>query len=229
MNKTFNFPYLLLEDEEWVYALDSINYAVSNLGRVFSIRRGLLLKPVLAKGCREYPRVWIDGKKEKLHKIVWISFNGPIKTGLVIRHLNDNREDNRLVNLSIGSQRENVFDARNNGILTKTLSISDAENIVELRNLGFSQREISEKLNLPFTNVGSVLYENAFNLQDKIKLKGNKLHLSKEQVFEILTKLKLGISRKEIVKALDLKKHVVDDVASGRAYLAFIEEFKRDG
>lgn len=54
-----------------------------------------------------------------VHSLVLLSFVGPRPDGLVIRHLNDNRIDNRLVNLSYGTQQENWEDRRRNEAISR--------------------------------------------------------------------------------------------------------------
>ncbi len=67
-------------------------------------------------------RVWInmsnDGKtrKTKLAHIMLITFVGPAKIGQVARHLDDNPGNNRLENLTWGTQSENMADKVANGL-----------------------------------------------------------------------------------------------------------------
>jgi hypothetical protein len=57
-----------------------------------------------------------EGKQKSItvHSLILLAFVGQRPEGLVIRHLNDNRIDNRLVNLQYGTQEENWEDRRRN-------------------------------------------------------------------------------------------------------------------
>lgn len=49
--------------------------------------------------------------KEHVNRIVWEAFNGDIPTNHVIDHINDDRQDNRLVNLQLLTRSENCKKA----------------------------------------------------------------------------------------------------------------------
>ena len=89
-------------------------YEVSNLGRVKSLNylktgKEKILKERLHLG---YNRVVLYkngvGKNYGVHRLVWSAFNGPIPKGLVINHLNEIKNDNRLCNLEICTSKENT-------------------------------------------------------------------------------------------------------------------------
>lgn len=66
-----------------------------------------------------YKRVSLKNKKDQCPvKIATILGNilfGPLGDGVVIRHLNDDRTDDRLCNLAVGTPCDNVEDAIRNG------------------------------------------------------------------------------------------------------------------
>lgn len=99
-------------------------YEVSNYGRVRSLTRyvktaidyhtkrlikGKLLKSDIVSG---YDRVdlCVEGSVAHyfIHRLVWGAFNGPIPEGMQINHLNEDKTDNRLENLSLVTPKENV-------------------------------------------------------------------------------------------------------------------------
>lgn len=54
-------------------------------------------------------------RHEKLHRLLWEFYNQQaIPEGLMVRHLNDDKQDNREVNLALGSHRDNMDDRRKN-------------------------------------------------------------------------------------------------------------------
>lgn len=89
-------------------------YQVSNLGRVKSFPRPgnwkeRILNPIINKG---YLHVGLrkDGKEKRfrVHRLVVEAFLGKIPDGFVVNHINEIKSDNRLENLEIVTQKENV-------------------------------------------------------------------------------------------------------------------------
>lgn len=117
--------------EEWrpVVGYEGL-YEVSSIGRVRSHERTVFFtdmrvrtwpatirKTPLSHG---YPSVNLtdnDGnhRTRPVHRLVAEAFIGPILEGMVVRHLNDVPTDNRLENLAIGTQSENILDCVRNG------------------------------------------------------------------------------------------------------------------
>lgn len=87
------------------------NYEVSDMGNVRNKRTGRILKPeVVHNG---YLRVTIGKKRYRIHRLVYETFVGPIPEGYQIDHINEKRQDNRLVNLQVLTQAENLQKAHN--------------------------------------------------------------------------------------------------------------------
>jgi hypothetical protein len=103
--------------EEWrpIAGYEGI-YDVSNTGSVRSwtkAKRGGLLAPAhdsdgyLVLGLSRSGRA----KRHKVHRLVLEAFVGPKPAGLICRHLNGIKTDNRLTNLAYGTYSENLLDA----------------------------------------------------------------------------------------------------------------------
>jgi hypothetical protein len=103
-------------------------YSASDQGRIRSEERlcnnrwggqrlveSKIMAGSVANGYRQVG-LMTDGKQKAItvHSLILLAFVGPRAEGLVIRHLNDNRIDNRLVNLQYGTQQENWEDRRRN-------------------------------------------------------------------------------------------------------------------
>jgi len=105
-------------DEDWRVIESYPNYKVSDLGRVFSIKRGKCLK--LTETPRGYYRVSLYKNKKLrsvfVHRIVLDIFAKDRHfKGAITRHVNGIKTDNRIDNLKWGTQKENEQDKRAHG------------------------------------------------------------------------------------------------------------------
>ena len=103
-------------------------YEVSSLGRVRSlprrtvcgVRGGQVLKTRLRGeywGISLYRRGGRIGKQYTVHKLVAMAFLGPIPDGMNVLHGPAGALDNRVGNLRIGTQRENIHDKFRDGTM----------------------------------------------------------------------------------------------------------------
>jgi len=99
--------------EEWKSIIGFEDYMVSDQGRVksFKRRKERILKHCNSEGYHKV-NLYKEGKLKtfKVHQLVMIGFMGftPCGDTLVINHINGVKTDNRLVNLEITTQRDNV-------------------------------------------------------------------------------------------------------------------------
>lgn len=101
--------------ERWK-AIDGFpGYEVSDLGCVRS--RGRI--KATDRDPKGYLRVklWRNSKptNARVNRLVVIAFIGPIPDGMVVRHMNGKVDDNRLVNLKIGTYSDNEQDKKRHG------------------------------------------------------------------------------------------------------------------
>ena len=90
--------------------LNKDNYIIYDDGRrVWSKNAGRFVGTVGTDG---YWSCSIEGKKYKIHRLVWMKFRGEIPTHLEIDHINDIRDDNRLINLQLLTPSENCAKRR---------------------------------------------------------------------------------------------------------------------
>lgn len=116
-----------MSDERWLTVPSYEGaYEVSSVGRVRSLARldGQNRRvPAAIKKSRlnhdGYPVVTLskDSRSQKcfVHMLVLAAFVGPRPDGLVTRHLNGDSEDNRIENLTYGTQADNLRDRVRHG------------------------------------------------------------------------------------------------------------------
>ena len=87
-------------------------YYVSADGDVYSIYSQKILKHYIDHD--GYHRVDIHGKHFKIHKLVYLTWCGPIPDGQQVNHLDDNKDHNHYQNLYAGTQKANIADCFTN-------------------------------------------------------------------------------------------------------------------
>ena len=95
----------------------------------------------VSAGCKThdgYQRVGFEGKYYMLHRLIWTLAHGEIPKGLVIDHINGNKNDNRLVNLrAITAQKNqhNRHTAKGYGWCKR-----DKRFVAQIKNNGIAKR-----------------------------------------------------------------------------------------
>ena len=125
-------------------------YEVSSEGQVRNVRTGRVLKPMMVGGAgNKYPKVvlCVDGLQRgaMVHHLVAAAFIGPRPEGLVVRHRNGDRTDNRRRNLQYGTQRDNMRDARRHHQHKHKLTLRQIEKIRSLRAKGHKGRDLAKE------------------------------------------------------------------------------------
>lgn len=103
------------EKEVWRDIPNYEGYQISNIGRVKSLERSYRRKEKILKPQIDHKGYYLIGlcknsiqKFYLVHRLVWIAFNGPIPEGLQVNHINEVKSDNRLSNLNLMTQKENI-------------------------------------------------------------------------------------------------------------------------
>jgi hypothetical protein len=86
------------------------NYTITEDGIIINKNRNTLVKQQNSSNGYKYATLYKDGKKKnmKVHKLVADTYLGA--NGAIIDHVNRNRSDNRLKNLRISTQLENLHN-----------------------------------------------------------------------------------------------------------------------
>ena len=88
-------------------------YYVSEDGDIYSTYIGRSLKHYI--DLDGYHRVDIHGKHMKVHKLVYMTWIGELQSDELIRHYDDDKDNNHVNNLVIGTQKQNIEDSIRNG------------------------------------------------------------------------------------------------------------------
>ena len=140
-------------------------YQASNLGRIRSFKRNniRILKPGKNRDGSGYyiVKLYLNSvrKNVSVHRLLWTAFNGPIPEGLQINHLNENKADNRLENLSLCTPKENTnYGTRNKRVSEKHCKriqmLDKNNNILKTFN---SLKEAAQFLNKNKTTASSAI------------------------------------------------------------------------
>ena len=104
-------------------------YFISKDGEIYSTYKNGLLKHYVDHD--GYHRVDIHGRHTKVHILVYKTWIGEIPRGKQINHIDDNKDNNDVSNLYLGTQQENITDCFNNEHRVghiQTLIVLDKEN-----------------------------------------------------------------------------------------------------
>lgn len=198
-------------DEQWKPLIEAPNdYAVSNLGRVrrtstrTRAKAGTILKASKSRDDYRTVGISIPGQNpinRRIHRLVWEAFHGPIPEGLVINHLNGDKTDNRLENLSCVSNSENVAHAfRDLGRRrpSEKLTTGDVVAMREARSAGAKLKDLAERFSITEACVGHVCtgktWKHAEGPLTRMKAERARTRLSESAVREIVRRHQSGES-----------------------------------
>jgi len=136
--------------------------AITKSGKLFSyIRPGRLssrvdtIVPPKQLASKTMPKGYIvNSSYGYIHRLTWSGWNGPIPTGLQIRHLDRTPSNNNIDNLALGTQRDNEDDKDRHG--TRPMGSAhvnsklNEQQVSECRTLWLNGASLSElELRLP--------------------------------------------------------------------------------
>ncbi len=103
-------------------------------------------------------------KSHRVYRLVMLAFVGPLPDGMQTRHLNGDRNDNRLSNLAYGTPKENNGDKYIHGThlygdRTPKAKLTEVQ-VVEIRQkaeAGMKYKELAEIYGVKWRTIGSVV------------------------------------------------------------------------
>jgi predicted XRE-type DNA-binding protein len=133
-------------------------------------RKGKVLAPIkMTTGywgvilCRDGVRKYV-----KIHKLVTTAFYGPRSVGLITRHLDGNKDNNRLDNLVYGTSQDNVDDREHHGRTARgehhpSAKLTDAQ-VLQIRCLrtknNLTNRELARLFGVSSVRISQLLKGN---------------------------------------------------------------------
>lgn len=85
------------------------NYSVNEYGEIFSTRGKLLCQWTDNVGYRQVV-IYKDGKRyyKRVHRLIYESFKGKIADGLIVHHIDEDKNNNNLSNLKAVTNKQNI-------------------------------------------------------------------------------------------------------------------------
>ena len=214
----------------WKIIPNYSKYLVSDNGHVYSLETEQFLCGIITKS--GYIRVSMkrdDGifKNEFVHKLVLSAFVGPRPHGMICRHYPDqNRQNNKLSNLSYSNQVQNNYDRIENGTYNQaTLTPEDVINIktllalgksdVDIRNAGYN---ISAGIlsNIRHNKIWKNIGPDISNIEYR---RGGGQKLNIDQVREIKQMLNSKqYTQTQIAAKFNIDQSAVSNIKNGKAY-----------
>lgn len=143
------------------------DYQVSNYGNVKSKKRKIHKILILNKDKFGYLRIQLNSKYKLVHRLVAETFIAKIPNGYVVNHLDSNPQNNKLSNLQICTQAENVRhthklgrakmpdnSGQRNGM--SKLTIEDVRLIRTLADIKIPQKKIAEMFGVTPQNISDI-------------------------------------------------------------------------
>lgn len=132
------------------------DYAVNELGQVWSVKSERFLKPV--KGNDGYLRVSLKGGKKLVHRLVLQAFN-PIESpeNFQVNHIDGCKSNNQKYNLEWCTSQENCIHAVRTGLTSKPVKDEEIiHSVCRLLEDGWRNKDVSDVLGVSRSYVSDI-------------------------------------------------------------------------
>ena len=129
------------------------NYSASADGEIYSLFSNKILKARDNGNGYKMITIFDKNKKKKcknyyIHRMVWECYHGLIPKGLQIDHIQQDKADNRLVNLQLLTPKENIQKSNNKKVVAICLETKEDKVFISIKlaeeKLGIDNRRICE-------------------------------------------------------------------------------------
>lgn len=94
------------DNDEWFNIPNHPNYLISKTGYICSLKRKMIMKP--SRCGAGYLGLYLDGKKELVHRLVALTFIKNPKNKPQVNHIDKDKKNNNVSNLEWVTQSENL-------------------------------------------------------------------------------------------------------------------------
>jgi hypothetical protein len=183
-----------------------------------------------------YPKlgICVDGVRSspKIHRLIYFLTKEIIPEDIQLCHIDDNKLNVHPDNLFKGSAKDNMLDKAKKFRTGSDLTSEDVLNIVEMYKTGISQKSIGKKYNKSQVQIGRILLGKSFtHIQREVfrSLTPNRSGVGKphkmteENVSQLRSMHKAGISKRKLSKLFGLNSKTVSDIISGNIWKPILD------
>lgn len=215
-------------------------YHITDDGRLFSIKQGRVwreLKPDLSNGYNRFALFDEKGLEKKFfaHTLVLMAYAEAAQEGmLVCRHLDGNRQNNKISNLTWGTHKQNsddmILHGRSQRGAKNHNTILNEESVHEIFFLiadGFSFEKIAKMYKCSATNISNIAYREIWShididpeIENKAKkVLGGKEKLSEEKLKELMDYVSLnGLNYNDMQEKFGLSRSTIFCALKGKSW-----------
>ena len=213
------------------------DYEVSSTGRVWSKISNKYLKPTLA----DSGYLILGSGLGSVHRLVVSTFLGEIPKGLVVNHLDGDKQHNDIANLEITTYSENLRHAFRLGLACNKGSRNSQskvceEDILEMYKLflaGFNNKSVAEKYGLHDRYVSLIRHGkrwlHVYSTYGKIFPKSFNYKFSPEKILYVRTLIGLGYKNKDIEGIVGIERSNISRIRNRGLYGEFYKTWYEYG
>lgn len=158
-----------------------------------------------------YGTIWIHPRSIRVHRLMWELTMGKIPNRRVVCHKCDNPPCINPDHLFLGTPSDNMKDCARKGRGGNKLLPADVNEIIDLYNHGFSNKEISIMYSIHPSNISNMvngdLWSDFINGRiNKRKSNRGRKRVNDDKISKIIELYHLGVVHRDIAKRLKIGK-----------------------
>ena len=185
-------------------------YCACRSGRIYSLRSGRFLEPVLQSNGYLHVTLSQDGKRNNfpVHRLIAIAFLPNNEDKPTVNHIDGNKQNNELLNLEWATQKEQIHHALINGLMSGTRnpdrSLSDevVHLICKLIQDNWRNKDIASSLNVSSQIVANIRFGTDYqDIASEYEFRGllpSRRKLSIDKLITVCEMLEAGKNYNEI-------------------------------